>query len=89
MASQWQLEIENEGRQTEASCGLAARIAAAIAILAAVTFVDATPQMSSGSAVSEHGRASRPMPSACGAEAVARAQREVLSIRPPDPPVYA
>jgi len=88
MASQGQIEIENKGRQTEASCGLAARIAAAIAILAAVTFVDATPQMSSASPVSE-GRAARPMPSACGAEAVARAQREVLGIRPPDPPVYA
>ena len=89
MASQWQIEIENEGRQTEASCGHAERIAAAIAILAAVTFVDATPQMSSGSAVSENRRSERPMPSACGAEAVARAQREVLGIRPPDPPVYA
>jgi hypothetical protein len=89
MASQWQLEIDNEGRQTEASCGLAARIAAAIAILAAVTFLDATPQMSLGSGGSEHRRVDRPMPSACGAEAVARAQREVLRIRPPDPPAYA
>ncbi len=55
MTSQWQLEIDDEGRQTEASCGFAARIAAAIAILAAVTFVDATPQMSLGSAPPEHG----------------------------------
>ena len=89
MVSQWQLEIDSEGRQTEASCGLAARIAAAIAILAAVTFVDATPQMSLGSAASERRRAERPMPSACGAEAVARAQREVLRLRPPEPPAYA
>jgi hypothetical protein len=89
MASQWQLEIDGEGQQTEVSCGFAARIAAAIAILAAVTFVDATVQMSVGSAVSEHRPAERPMPSACGAEAVARAQREVLQIRPPAPAVYA
>jgi len=89
MVSQYQLEIDGEGRQTEASCGYAARIAAAIAILAAVTFVDATPQMSLGSATSDHGRAERTMPSACGAEAVARARREVLGIRPPAPAAYA
>ena len=89
MTSQWQLGIDGEGRQTEASCGFAARIAAAVAILAAVTFVDATPQMSLGSATSEHGRGERTMPSACGAEAVARAQREVLKVRPPKPAAYA
>ena len=89
MASRWQLEIDGEGRQTEASCGHAARIAAAIAILAAVTFVDATPQMSLGSATSDQGSAERTMPSACGAEAVARAQREVLGVRPPAPAVHA
>ena len=89
MVWQWQLKIDGKGRQTEASCGYAARIAAAIAILAAVTFVDATPQMSLGSATSDHGRAERTMPSACGAEAVARARREVLGIRPTAPAAYA
>ena len=89
MASQRQLEIDGEERQTEASCGSAARIAAAIAILAAVTFLDATPAMSVGSTPPEHGRAERTEPSACGAEAVARAQREVLKVRPPEPPAYA
>ena len=88
MTSQWQLETDGEGRQTEASCGFAARIAAAIAILAAVTFANVFPQMSLDSAPSAHERAERIEPSACGAEAVARAQREVLGIRPPAPPVY-
>ena len=88
MASQWQLEIDGEGRQTEASCGFAARIAAAIAILAAVTFVDVTSETSLGSGSPAQGRGERTEPSACGAEAVARAQREVLGIRPPAPPAY-
>jgi hypothetical protein len=88
MTSQWQLNTDDTGRPTETSRGLE-RIASAIAILAALTFVDATPQLVLGSRPSEPLRAERAMPSACGAEAVARAQREVLGIRPPAPAATA
>ena len=89
MTSQWQLEIDDTGRQAETSRGFPARIAAAIAILAALTFVDATPQMTLGSGTREQPNPERTMPSACGAEAVARAQRELLGIRPASPAVNA
>jgi hypothetical protein len=88
MTSQWQLKIDDTGRPTETSRGLG-RIASAIAVLVALTFVDATPQMVLGSSLTEQPRADRAMPSACGAEAVARAQREVLGIRPPYPAATA
>ncbi len=85
MTSQWQLEIDDTEQPTKTSRGFPARIAAAIAILAALTFVDATPQLILGPSATEQPWAERTMPSACGAEAVARAQREVLGIRPPSP----
>ena len=85
MTSQWQLEIDDAGRQTETSRGFPAHVAAAIAILAALTFADVTPQMALGPEPAALPRTERTMPSACGAEAVARAQREVLGIRPPSP----
>ena len=89
MTSQWQLEIDDTEQPTETSRGFPARIAAAIAILAALTFVDATPQLILGPSAMEQPLAERTMPSACGAEAVARAQREVLGIRPPSPAAIA
>ena len=89
MASQWQFEINDTEQQTETPRGFPARIAAAIVILAALTLVDATPQMALRSEPAAQPRTERTMPSACGAEAVARAQREVLRIPPPSPPVYA
>jgi hypothetical protein len=90
MTSQWQPEIDDAGQPTETSRGFPARIAAAIATLAALTFADATPpQMALGSEPAAQPRAERTMPSACGAEAVARAQREVLGIRPPSPAALA
>ena len=89
MTSQWQLKIDDTGRPTETSRGFPARIAAAIAILAALTLVDAAPQMVLDSGPSEPLRVERTMPSACGAEAVARARREVLGIRPPSPAATA
>ena len=89
MTSQWQVEIGDGWRPAETPRGFPARIAAAIVILAALTFVDATPQMARGSGPGEQPRAERSMPSACGAEAVARAQREVLGIRPPSPTAYS
>ena len=81
MTSHWQLEIDDAGRPMATSCGFPSRLAAAVAILAALTFVDATPHMGLRSEASERPSAERAMPSACGAEAVARAQREVLGIR--------
>ncbi len=89
MTSQWQVEIGDGWRPTETSRSFPARIAAAIVILAALTFMDATPQMVPGSESTEQARPERTMPSACGAEAVARAQREVLGIRPPSPTAYS
>jgi hypothetical protein len=89
MTSQWQLEIDDAGQPTETSRGFPARIAAAIAILAALTLADATPQMALSSEPAAQPRTERTMPSACGAEAVARAQREVLGIRPPSPAALA
>ena len=89
MTSQWQLENDDAEHLTKTSGGFPARIAAAIAILVALTFVDATPQLILGSTPTEQARADRTMPSACGAEAVARAQREVLGIRPPHPAATA
>ena len=84
MTSHWQAEFD-EGRQTETSRGFPARLAAAIVILATLTFVDAMPQMAPRSEQAEPPRTERAMPSACGAEAVARAQREVLRLPPPSP----
>lgn len=89
MTSQWQFEIDDAGQPTETSRGFPARIAAAIAILAALTFADATPQMGRSSEPAAQPNTERTMPSACGAEAVARAQREVLGIRPPSPAALA
>ena len=89
MTSQWRFEIDDTEQRTETSRGFPARIAAAIAILAALTFVDAAPQMALRSESAAQPRTERPMPSACGAEAVARARREVLGIRPPSPAAYA
>ena len=89
MTSQWQFEIDDTEQQTETSRGFPARIAAAIAILAALTFVDAAPQMALHPESAAQPRSERSMPSACGAEAVARARREVLRIRPPSPVAYA
>ena len=45
MTSQWQVELDDAGRQTETSRGLPARPAAALLILVALTFIDATPRM--------------------------------------------
>lgn len=85
MTSQWQLEIDDAGTQTATSRGFPARIATAIAILATLTLVDAAPQMALRSEPAAQPPTERTIPSACGAEAVARAQREVLRIRPSSP----
>ena len=80
MTSQWQVELDDAGRQTATSRGFPARLAAAIAILAVLALVDATPHLALDAEFTEQ-RA----PSACGAEAVARAQREVNRSRQPSP----
>lgn len=86
MPSHWQSEIDvDAGHETETSLGFPTRIAAAIAILTALTFVDATPRITLDSGLSEQPRTEQSAPSACGAEAVARAQREVDPRRPRPP----
>ena len=89
MTSQWQVEFDDAGRPTETSCGFPARIAAAIAILVALTLVDATPRIALDAEFTEQPRTEQSAPSACGAEAVARAQREVNRSRPPSPSSFS
>jgi len=72
MTSQWQVEIDDAGQCAQTPRGFPARIAAAIVIVAALVLVDASPQMAP-----ESERIEQERPSACGAEAVARAQREL------------
>ena len=73
---------EHAGRETETPHGFPTRFAAAISILLALSFVEATPQMAFDP-VSP--RPEQYVPSACGAEAVARAQRELDPDRPRPP----
>ena len=73
MTSQWQVEIDDDGRVAQMSRGFPARIAAAIVMVAVLVLVDESPQMTP-----EAERTERDRPSACGADAVARAQRELL-----------
>lgn len=82
MVSQWQVAIDDAQQPAEAPRAAPARIAAAIAIFAALTFADATPMIALDSIPTVARPAQQPMPSACGAEAVARAQREVPRLRP-------
>ena len=72
MTSQWQVEIDDAGQPAETPRGFPARIAAAIVIVAALMLLDASPQMAPETERTEQDR-----PSACGAEAVARAHREL------------
>ena len=74
MASQWQIGTDDAGQRAIAPRGFPARIAAAIVIVAALILVDASPQMAR-----ESERTQQDGPSACGAEAVARAQRALDS----------
>ena len=85
MTSQWQVELDEAGRQTETSRGLPARPVAALLILVALTFMDATPRMALDAEFTGQPRTEQGAPSACGAEAVARAQREVNRGRQPSP----
>ena len=71
MTSQWQVEIDDAGQRAETPRGFPERIAAAVVIVAALMLVDASPQIAPDSEGTVQHR-----PSACGAEAVARAQRE-------------
>ena len=89
MTSQWQVEFDDAGRPTETSRGFPARIAAAIVILATLMFVDATPRMALDAESDKQSRTEQHTPSACGAEAVARAQREVNRPRPPSPTAFS
>ena len=72
MTSQWQLEIDDSGQSAQTRRGCPARIVAAIVTVAALVLVDGSPQMAQESPRTEQDR-----PSACGADAVARAQREL------------
>ena len=70
MVSQWPVDIDDGRQRAQTPCGFPARIAAAIVIVAALVFVDGSQQLAPESQRTEQDR-----PSACGADAVARAQR--------------
>jgi cell division protein ZapA (FtsZ GTPase activity inhibitor) len=89
MTSQWQVELDDAWRQTETSRGFPARPAAAIVILVALMVIDATPRMALDAEFIEQPRTEQRAPSACGAEAVARAQREVNRTRQPSPSAFS
>lgn len=85
MTSQWPYEGDDDAvRETETPLGFPTRVAAAIVILVALTFLDATPRLAID-AVNAQPRTEQFVPSACGADAVARAQREVNRSREPGP----
>jgi hypothetical protein len=73
MTSQWLVDIDDDGQVAQASRGFPARIAAALVIAVALVLVDGSLQMTP-----ETERVEQDRPSACGADAVARAQRELL-----------
>jgi len=83
MTSQWPQENNDDAvRATETPIGFPTRGAAAIVTLVALTFLDATPRVTIDDA---QPRTEQFVPSACGADAVARAQREVNRSREPGP----
>ena len=71
MTAQWQGQNDESGQSAQTPRSFPARIAAAIVIAAALVLIDGSPQMAQESQRTEHDR-----PSACGAEAVARAQQQ-------------
>ena len=78
-------QLQNETDNAQARPSL---VVPAIAILAALTFADAALRVTSKStATPAQPRSEHPMPSACGSEAVARAQQEID--RAPRPSVTA
>ena len=88
MTSQWEGELETAGARRETARACPARIAAAIVVLASLTVVNATPRIRGVSTTAPApSRIEQPMPSACGSEAVARAQRELN--RTPQPGAIA
>ena len=89
MTSQWQVELDDAGRRTETSRGFPARPAAALVILVALTLVDTMPRLALNAEFTGQPRIEQHTPSACGAEAVARAQREVNRSQQPSPIVLS
>ena len=61
----------------ESTHGFPTRAAAALVILVALSLIEATPGTALEPAAIKHPRYEQSAPSACGAEAIARAQREV------------
>ena len=85
MTSQWPYESNDDAvRAKQTPVGFPTRLAAAIVTFVALTFLDATPRLAID-AIDAQPRTEQFVPSACGAEAVARAQREVNRSREPGP----
>ena len=84
MTSQWPYENNDDAmRASQTPHGFPTRVAAAVVTLVALTFLDATPHLGVDAGQAQP-RAEQYVPSACGAEAVARAQREVNRSREHD-----
>jgi len=81
MTLQGQYEHDH-GLRRESSHGFPTRAAAALVILVALSLIEATPGTALGPAAIKQPRYEQSAPSACGAEAVARAQREVGKSQP-------
>lgn len=89
MTSQWPDECNDDAtRETETPLGFPVRAAAAIVILVSLTFLDATPRLAHD-ADDAQPRTEQFVPSACGADAVARAQREVNRSREAGPTAFS
>ncbi len=81
MILQGQYEIRNAEHTDEIYQDASARYAVALLILTTLTFVDATPRLTAERAIDLKRQSREYVPSACGADAVARAQREIESNR--------
>ncbi|MBA2548568.1 MAG: hypothetical protein H0V16_08950 [Burkholderiaceae bacterium] len=77
MILQGQYEIRNAEHTDEIYQGASARYAVALLILTTLTFIDATPRLTAERAIDLKRQSQEYVPSACGAEAVARAQKQI------------
>jgi len=81
MTTHGQYGMEDAVPAIEPSHAVPARFAVTLLILATLTFMDTTPRLTSERSLDSIFRSQEYVPSACGADAVARAQREIESNR--------
>lgn len=81
MTSHGQYAVEDAGHATGTSPAVPTRLALALLITATLALVDTMPRLTSERSLDSIIRSQQYVPSACGADAVARAQREIESSR--------